>query len=54
MRAYKNSRTSLKDQISIPWYIHTMEEIKGNIIGNVFNEIIDLLVLGEKWTPQFP
>lgn len=52
MRAYKSHTRSLKDQISIPCCIHIGEELKVNTIGNVFNEIIDLLVLGEKWTPR--
>lgn len=48
MRACKNSRTSLKDQ-----RLHThREEIKANSIGNIFNEIIDLLVLVEILTPK--
>lgn len=48
MRACKGSRTSLKDQ-----RLHThKEEIKANSTGNIFNEMIDLLVLVEMWTPK--
>lgn len=52
MRAYKSRTTSLKDKLFITCYIHTGEELEVNMVGNVFNEIIDLLVLGETWSPR--
>lgn len=48
MRACKGPRTSLKGQRLHPH----KEEIKPNSTGNIFNEVIDLLVLVEIWTPK--